>query len=71
VATLLIRIATLWFGVFIGLMALIPMTRRLAALPAAVEAVPAAWADDTTQAGQAWAADPNPLAPDAGRRRSM
>jgi len=52
--------------------ALIPMTRRLAALPAAVEAVPAAWADDdTTQAGQAWAAYPNPLAPDAGRRRSL
>jgi uncharacterized protein (TIRG00374 family) len=72
VATLLIRFATLWFGVFVGLAALVPMTRRLAAAPAVeLEAAPASWADATRQEGQAWAADPNPLSPDSGRRRSQ
>jgi uncharacterized protein (TIRG00374 family) len=71
VATLLIRLATLWFGVFVGLAALVPMTRRVAAASAAAAAAPAPWAGAGGNAGQAWAADTNSLGPDTARRRSL
>jgi uncharacterized protein (TIRG00374 family) len=74
VATLIIRIGTLWFGVFVGLATLVPMTRRVAAAAAAAaaaEAAPASLAGASGNAGEAWAADTNPLGPDSARRRSL